>query len=305
MTATTPAAVEDRRNFGIGLLVFSTLFFATLDTCAKWLALAGLPAFQIVFVRYAVHLALIVALFLPVRGFKLFRTGDWKLEVVRGLCMAGITLANFYALQYLPLTVTGALLFTMPLMVCLLAAPMLGEKVGWRRATAAGVGFIGVLIIVRPGTEAFHPAAILCLFGAFSGALYAIFTRKLAGVDSAATQTTYAGLVAVIAITPFAFDGWVWPSDVPTWIAFVAIGIAGVLAQQLHAIAHRHASPTVLAPFSYLQLLGLAASSWFIFGQPPDVWFYVGAPIIILSGFYIFLREQKLRRQPSLAPVEE
>jgi drug/metabolite transporter (DMT)-like permease len=305
MSATTTSAIEDRRNLGIGLLVASALFFATLDSCAKWMAMSGIPTFEIVFVRYAVHVALIVAMFMPVRGFGLFRSGNWKLEVVRGLCLGGVTLSNFYALQFLPLTVTGALLFTMPLMVCLLAAPMLGEHVGWRRGLAAVVGFIGVLIIVRPGTEAFHPAALLCLGGAFCGALYAIFTRKLAGIDPAATQTTYAGIVAMVAAAPLAFDGWVWPSDAPTWVAFILVGVAGGFAQQLHAMAHRYASPTVLAPFSYVQLLYLALSSWLIFSQPPDVWFYVGAPIIILSGLYIFLREQKLRRPPSLTPVED
>jgi drug/metabolite transporter (DMT)-like permease len=305
MSATTTAPIEDRRNLGIGLLVASALFFATLDTSAKWMAQSGIPTFEVVFVRYAVHVALIVAMFLPVNGFDLFRSRDWKLEVLRGLCLCGVTLANFYAMRFLPLTVTGALLFTMPLMVCLLAVPMLGEHVGWHRGLAAVAGFVGVLVIVRPGTEAFQPASLLCLVGALFGAFYAILTRKLAGVDSAATQTIYGGVVALVAVAPFTFQGWVWPSDSPTWLAFVLAGVAGGLAQQMHAVAHRYATPTILAPFSYLQLIYLAVSSWLVFGQPPDIWFYAGAPIIILSSFYIFLREQKERRPPSLSPVED
>lgn len=299
------APVEDRRTFGIGLLVFAQLFFAGLDTSAKWLAVSGIPTGEIVFMRYAVHVGLIVLLIMPVRGLSLFRTGNWKLEVLRGFCLLGVTVTNFFAMKFLPLTVTGALLFTMPLMVSALSVPMLGEHVGWRRWIAIVVGFIGVLIIVRPGTEAFHPAAILCLAGAACAAVYAILTRKLAGIDSASTQQFYAGLIALICVTPFAFSGWVWPSNAATWFALFAIGVFGVLAHGINTTAIRFAPPSVLAPFSYLELVYLAFASWIIFSEPPDIWFYVGAPIIILSGLYIWLRERALRRPATLAAVED
>ncbi|HHY48748.1 MAG TPA: DMT family transporter [Alphaproteobacteria bacterium] len=304
MTATAPL-VEDRRTYGIGILAFAQVFFAALDTSAKWLAVSGIPTFEIVFIRYAVHVVLLAAMVMPVRGFDLFRTGGWKLEILRGLCLAGVTVTNFFAMQFLPLTVTGALLFTMPLMICLLSVPLLGDRVGWRRGLAVLAGFVGILVIVRPGTEAFHPASLLCLLGALFGALYSILTRKLAGVDAAATQTMYAGLVSLVAVTPFAFHGWVWPSGTATWIAFFGAGVAGVVAHQLNTVAHRFATPSVLAPFTYLELLYLAIASWLVFGEPPDIWFYLGAPIIIGSGFYIFLRERQLRRPPALAPVED
>jgi drug/metabolite transporter (DMT)-like permease len=299
------APVEDRRSLGIGLLVFAQLFFAGLDTSAKWLAVSGIPTGEIVFMRYAVHVALIVVLIMPVRGRALFRTGNWKLEVLRGFCLLAVTVTNFLAMQFLPLTVTGALLFTMPLMVCALSVPMLGERVGWRRWLAIIVGFIGVVIIVRPGTEAFHPAALLCLAGAASAAIYAILTRKLAGVDTAATQQFYAGLVALICVTPFAFSGWVWPSNSATWFALFAVGLFGVLAHGINTVALRFAPPSVLAPFSYLELVYLAFASWIIFAEPPDIWFYLGAPIIILSGLYIWLRERALRRPTAALAAED
>ncbi|WP_417310969.1 DMT family transporter [Devosia sp.] len=300
--ASTIAPVEERRNLGIGILLFAQLFFATLDSSAKYMAVAGLPTTEIVFVRYGVHVALTIALFLPMqRG--LFRSNNWKLEVLRGLSLLAVTLANFFAMRFLPLTVTGALLFTMPLMVTALSGPMLGEKVGWRRWAAVGTGFIGILIIIRPGTEAFHPASLLCLAGALAAALYTIFTRKLAGVDSPATQQVYAGLIAVTCIAPFAFNGWVWPSDGPTWIAFCLAGVVGMIAHQLNSIALRYASPSVLAPFSYSELLLLAMASWVVFNEPPDMWFYLGAPIIIGSGLYIWLRERQLKKPVQLAQV--
>ncbi len=304
MTSTT-APIEDRRNLGIAILVVAQLFFAVLDSSAKYMAVAGIPTFEIVFVRYAVHVALMLSLVLPVQGFGLFRTGSWKLEILRGLCLLVVTFTNFFAMRFLPLTVTGALLFTMPLMVTMLSGPLLGEKVGWRRWLAVVVGFLGILVIVRPGTEAFHPASLLALLGAGFAALYSILTRKLAGVDSASTQTVYAGIVSLVCVTPFAFDGWVWPSDIPTWIAFFGAGIAGLLAHQLMTIAHRFATPSVLAPFSYLELLYLAIASWIVFAEPPDIWFYAGAPLIIGSGLFIWLRERQARRDPSIAPVED
>jgi drug/metabolite transporter (DMT)-like permease len=298
------APIEERRNLGIAILLIAQLFFATLDTSAKYMATIGLPLGEIIFIRYAVHVVLLVLIFLPVQR-DLLVTRNWKLELTRGLLLLGVTVFNFLAMRFLPLTVTGALMFTMPLMVTALSGPLLGETIGWRRWAAVGVGFIGILIIVRPGSEAFHPASLLCLVGALCAALYSIVTRKLVGVDSAATMQVYSGLISLIAITPFAFDGWVWPSTVPGWIVFFAAGIGGMLAHQLNGVAHRFAPPSVLAPFSYSELILLAFASWLVFREPPDLWFYLGAPIIIGSGIYIWMREMKLRRAVTVVPVED
>lgn len=297
--------LEDRRSHGIGIVLFAQIFFAALDTCAKWLAVAGIPTAEIVFMRYAVHVVLVVALFMPGRGLTLFRTGHWQLEVLRGLALLGVTLANFFAMRFLPLTVTGALFFTQPLMVCALSVPMLGERVGWRRWLALCVGFAGTLIIVRPGTEAFHPASLLCLFGAFCAALYSIWTRKLAAIDPAATQQLYAGAIALVAVLPFAFLDWHWPANPPTWAALVLMGCFGVAAHQLTSVALRFAAPSVVAPFSYTELVLLAFASWIIFNQPPDISFYAGAALIIGSGLFIFLRERQLKPAGVLVPATE
>lgn len=298
------APIEERRNLGIGILLIAQVFFAVLDTSAKYMSTEGLPLAEIVFVRYAVHVALGITLFLPIQR-DLFRSNNWRLELLRGLCLLGTTAANFLAMRFLPLTVTGALLFTMPLMVTALSGPLLGEKVGWRRWAAVGAGFVGILIIVRPGSETFHWASLICLVGALFAAFYSIITRKLAGVDSAATQQTYSGLIAMLCVAPFAFQDWTWPASGPGWFAFFAAGIAGFFAHQLNTIAHRFAPPSALAPFSYTELLLLAFASWLIFSDPPDIWFYLGAPFIIGSGVYIWFRELQLKRRTSVEPVED
>jgi drug/metabolite transporter (DMT)-like permease len=169
--------------------------------------------------------------------------------------------------------------------------------VGWRRWLAILVGFAGVLIIVQPGTEAFHPAVILSLITAVFSALYNLLTRKLAGVDSTTTQQFYAAAVATICIAPFSLGGWTWPHDVVGWSAFIGIGVAALIGHLFITTAHRYAPASVLAPFGYLQIIFMTASSWLIFNQPPTMWLFIGAPIVIGSGLYIWLRERQLAKK--------
>ncbi|MHA6729875.1 DMT family transporter [Devosia sp. A369] len=294
--ASPVAGIEENANKVILILLLSQTILVFLDVSAKWLSLTGMPTTEIVFVRYGVHVMLIVTLLLPIRGREIFVTRNWRLEVARGLCLLGTTGCNFLAMRYLPLTITGALVFSAPLMICALSGPLLGEIVGWRRWLAIMVGFVGILIIVRPGTEAFHPAALLGIAAAFFSALFSIFTRKLAGVDSAMTQQFYAGTTALLLISPVAFTDWVWPSLPISWIAFFAAGTVGMVGHMLISVAHRYATPATLAPFNYLPLLYLALASWIIFNEPPDSWFFLGASIIIASGLYIWLRERSLHK---------
>ena len=286
--------IEDRRLRGIGFILIGYFCFAVIDSCAKWLSLSGLPTTEVVFVRYAGQLLVVSAIFLPTRGKALLLTRSPWLEILRGLFLLGSTACNFVALTFLPLTVTSSINFTTPLVLCALSIPLLGEHVGWRRWLAILVGFVGVLIIVRPGTAAFHPAVLLSLANVVFFALYMILNRKLAGVDSVTTQQFYGGLVATICVAGFALGGWVWPSDLIGWACFGLIGVAALIGHQFITTAHRFAPASALAPFGYVQIIYMTASSWLIFSQPPSVWIYLGAPIVIGSGLYIWLRERQL-----------
>ncbi|MBJ3785193.1 DMT family transporter [Devosia sediminis] len=302
---TTVSPIESRANLGIMLVLASQLVLLVLDISAKWLSVEGLPTSEIVFVRYGMHLVLLLLLFLPVSGQDLFRTNNLKLEILRGACLLITTGLNFLAMKFLPLTVTSAIQFTSPLMICAMSGPLLGEKVGWRRWLAIGVGFCGILVIVRPGTEAFQPAALLSLGCAFFLALFSILTRKLAGVDTAQTQQFYAGATPVILLLPIAFTDWTWPSLPISWVAFFIMGAAGLGGHYLNSVAHRFASPATLAPFSYLSLIYLSIASWLIFNQPPDQWFILGVCIIVASGLYIWLRERMLAKANTAVEVIE
>jgi drug/metabolite transporter (DMT)-like permease len=296
--------IEDRRLAGIGLALAGYVCFTIIDSCAKYLSLRGLPSMEVVFIRYASQLLIVSALFFPRRGRALLTTRNLPIEVVRGLALMGSTISNFFALTFLPLTITSSIMFTSPLILCALSVPILGEKVGWRRWLAICVGFLGVIVIVHPGTAAFHPAVILSVLGAAFGALYMLMTRKLAGVDATATQQFYAGLVATLCVAPFALGGWTWPATIEGWFAFALIGVAAFVGHQLITTAHRFAPASVLAPFSYLQIISMTASSWLIFQQPPEIWLFVGAPIVIASGLYLWLRERQLSKVVSEMPED-
>jgi Permeases of the drug/metabolite transporter (DMT) superfamily len=301
MPAVSP--IESRANLGIMLVLASQLVLLVLDVSAKWLSVEGMPTTEIVFMRYGMHLLLLLLLVLPVSGPRLFVSNNWKLEIARGTCLLITTGLNFLAMKFLPLTVTSAIQFTSPLIICALSWPLLREKVGWRRWLAIGVGFCGTLIIIRPGTEAFHPAALLSVGCAVFLALFSILTRKLAGVDTAHTQQFYAGATPVILLLPVAFTDWTWPSQPASWVAFFIMGAMGLGGHYLNSTAHRFATPATLAPFSYLSLIYLSLASWLLFDQPPDQWFILGVCIIVLSGLYIWLRERALAKAGTAVEV--
>jgi drug/metabolite transporter (DMT)-like permease len=296
------AAIEDRRLAGIGLMMVATLMFTGIDTCAKWLVEAGMPPMAVVFVRYFVHMLLAAALFLPSMGRQLFTTQRPWLEAARGLTLLVGTILNFTAVKYLPLTLTSAIFFTVPLWVCALSIPMLGERVGWRRWIAILVGFCGALITTQVWSVNFHWAAFLSIGTALCASLYGILTRMLAGVDTTATQQFYAAALCSVGIAPMAFLEWQWPVSDIGWTVFALIGVFGWAGHHLLTVAHRFAPASTLAPFMYIQMFYMTASSWIIFLTPPDVWVVAGATLVLASGLYIWLREKQLSEETEVLP---
>ena len=180
MAVSTVPPLADRRLAAILLSLVALLIFTGVDTCAKWLVQAGLPIPQVVFTRYVGHLALVLVLAF-MAGEGLWRTENRGTALLRGGALLASTVTNFWALSYLPLATTAAILFTSPLWVCLLSIPMLGERVGPRRWMAIGVGFIGILVVTRPLSGSAHWAMLLSLVASVCVALYSILTRRLAG----------------------------------------------------------------------------------------------------------------------------
>ena len=295
MTASVLPA-EERRSFGIALMLAAFFCFTMIDTCAKWLVLSGLPPLEVAFVRYAGHLAIMLALVAPGNWRAVARTNAPTVAILRGGFLAGATILNFFALRHLPLTVTSAIFFTSPLWICALGGPMLGERIGPRRAAAVVIGFAGILIITRPGLGAMHWAVLLSIGASLCASLYFIQTRRLAGVDSTATQQFYAAGIGTLTLAAPALLDWSWPAASAGWLAFAAIGVFGWAGHQITVIAHRMAPATTLAPFVYLQLIFMTAAGWFVFGSVPDIWVFVGAAVVVASGLFIWMRERRLER---------
>ncbi|SHI74393.1 Permease of the drug/metabolite transporter (DMT) superfamily [Palleronia salina] len=297
------AAREDRLGLGVGMMALAVLGFTCIDTSAKWLVLAGLPAIQVVFARYAVHFLQALVMFLPREGGDAIRSNAPKRQALRSLFLMGSTVCNFTALQYLPLTVTTTIMFSGPIAVTLLAIPILGERVGIHRLVAVCVGFLGVLVVMQPWGAEFHPAMLLNLLAMTLASLYFIMTRMLAGIESNATSQVWASGLATLVLLPFAWSVWVWPDSVGGYVVLCLVGIFGGTSHIFATYAHRLADASILAPMIYIQIVLAAIASILVFGTWPTVWTLLGGLIIIAAGVYIWHRERERRGPPPPSPA--
>jgi drug/metabolite transporter (DMT)-like permease len=282
------------RLTGIGLISITYVCFTLLDGSAKWLV-QTVPVLMVVWLRFLSHTLLASALLFPMRGRALVRTSHLRWHLARGLMFVGMTGINFWALQFLQLTVTASIFFTVPILVALASAPLLGEKLDARRWAAILLGFAGVLVIVRPGSASFHPAMLLSMANAVLYAAFNMMTRKLAAYDSPETIQFLPAAVASVVLAPFALVFWQSPPGWFEWLLLVLMGVFGGTGHHLLAVAHRYAPASTLAPFLYQQILYTALFGYLVFGHVPDKETWIGAAIVIASGLYLFSRERRRR----------
>jgi len=296
--ARTAPARSDRPFRGIALILASTVFLGCSDVTAKYLS-ANLPSIEIAWIRFLVFWLIMSPAMLPGSPLYALRTQRVPLHLMRGAALLGSSLLFISGLRFLPIAEASATGFVSPLFVTALSIIFLSEKVGVRRWLATAVGLIGVLIILRPGTGAFHPAAFFPLVSAFAWACTLIMTRMMSGTERSITTMTYssiAGVCIMSALVPF-----VWTA--PSWheILFgIFIGVASTAGQWIVVLAFRYADASVLAPFSYSQLLWVSILGFIIFGEVPDIWTVTGAVFIVASGLYTAHRE-RIRRSQLLA----
>ena len=277
-------------NRGI-LLFIASLFVATcVDAPAKYLLHQGLPLNTVVFFRYLIaFLALI--LFLVAKRERPQRSHHIGVNLLRGVLLTSSTFTNFYAVSKLSLALVVSINFAAPLISCALAPFILKEHVGPRRWAAVLVGFIGVLIILRPGSTSFQPAMFACLFNALLIALFQIFTRKAGFKDDPQTGLLWVFAVGLAASTFALPNGWQMPSASLFLIA-IFMGSSGLITHYLSSQALRLAPASLIAPFQYTQLIWMTLSGIILFGDWPDHYTIIGAAIIIISGIYVWHRER-------------
>lgn len=294
-----PGSEGSNNLAAIALMAMAVTLFSVLDTTAKWLAgHAGLPVAQITWVRFLGQTVLIIVI---VRGFAIMPVRDlirtrhpWH-QLVRSMLMLATTLLNFLALKYLRLDQSVAITFLTPLVVAVLAGPVLGEWIGWRRMMAVLVGFVGILIVVRPGIGEAHWAFLPQFGSMLSYAAFILVTRMIATDDPALTSLFLAIVAGAVLMAPIAVDGWVAPSSAWVWLLLLATGAIGGLGHYLLLIATRIAPPPVFTPFLYVQIIAMTALGYVVFGDVPDLWTIVGSLVVIASGIYLIHRERLLK----------
>ena len=228
-------------------MALGVTFFTAIDTSARWLALAGLVPLQVAFVRFAGHFLFALVVYPPQEGPGVARSARPGVQFLRSLALPGSTTLNFAALSHLPLTVTTSIMFAGPMVVTLMAIPLLGERVGVHRMGAVVAGFVGVLVVVQPCGAEFHPAMLLTLSALSCMSIHFILTRKLAGTERNATSQIWASGVPALCLAPSALQVWVWPDSPLELAVMVDIGLVGALGHIFATSALRFADASVLA----------------------------------------------------------
>src|SRR5437660_2602698 len=251
-------------------MVAAVSTFTCLDTTSKYLA-QHYPVPAIVWARYVVHMALMALVLGPRMRMGLVRTTNLRLQLIRGVVLAVSSLVFLSALRLMPLAEAAAIAFMTPIIIAALAGPVLGERVERRTWIALAGGFIGVLLIVRPGGGLFTPAALLPLASAFMMALYQMMTSKLAGRDAALTTLFYPAVVGSVLVPLIFPHELMLPTGALHAGLFVLIGVLGGLGHFLLIRAHDYAPSSMLSPFMYAQLLTALVLGWVVFRHLPDV----------------------------------
>lgn len=287
----TPARATAPPSYGRGamLMVLATMFFVALDTIAKYLT-QYYPVQQVVWARFSFHLLFALAVLYSQAGGSL-RSRRPGLQLVRSLFMLLANGLFIFAIREMKLIDASAILFVGPLIVTALSVPLLKERVGPRRWAAVGVGFVGAMVIIRPGPGIFESIAMLPLIGAFSFALYQIATRVLSHADKPLTTLVYTAALGTAVSSLVVPWYWVTP-DLFGWALLALAGLFGALGQLALIKAIQAAPLPVIVPLNYLTLVWVTITGFVVFGDLPDAQTLTGAAIIVSAGLYVLHRER-------------
>lgn len=281
----------------IGITLGSFFFFSLLDSSAKWLVVGGQAVVFVVWVRFSIQAIFLLVFYQGWKNPRLWRMQKPLLQIIRGLLLPTMTLFNFLALQYLQLAETISVLLASPIVVAALAGPVLGEWAGPRRWAAIFIGFIGVLIVVRPGTEVFTWPVVFIIISMLSYSIYLVLTRKLAGIETPESLIFYSCLFGAVLFAPVAVGEAQMPAQLSDWFAFALAGMAGMIGHMGIIKATRMADAAKVTPFIYTQIIWMTGLGFILFGDLPDVWTVVGMLVIAASGLYLWFREHQLRKK--------
>lgn len=280
---------DDQFGKALSYLLLGIAAGLALDICAKWL-LADYSLVQFVFLRSAFGVGFFLVSARWYGGFSSLKTKRIHWHLLRTILATGAMFGFFFGLARMPLVNALTIAFLAPLIVTALSVPLLGEHVGWRRWMAVIAGFVGVVIVLRPGEGMFTPAAIAVLIAAFCWAGLSVTARKLADTESSYALSLFI-TAGPLLVSTFMLPGNYIAPTTNAWLLFALAGLCSALAWVGIVGGYRRAPPVVLAPFEYLALIGAAVAGYLIWDEVPDRWVIVGGAIIIASGIYIVYRE--------------
>jgi drug/metabolite transporter (DMT)-like permease len=279
---------------GAVLLIVGLACFAGMEAVAKYLIHRGHSPVMVAWARYAVHLGLLLLLLVRFRPADLVRTRRLGLQVLRSLLIVSLTVLFFAAVASMTLADATTILYAGPLLIVVLAGPVLGERVGVHRWTGVIVGFVGVVIIVRPGGE-FGWGAAMAFAAALCYASYAVCTRVLGPTESPVATVFYTAFVGTVPLSVAVPFFWTTPSGIE-WFWLAVPGVLGAVGHYVIFLGYRRAAASALAPFTYTHLIWAALYGYLIFAERPDRWTILGAATITGAGIYVWYREQRRAR---------
>jgi len=296
MTVNAPQPPSSKPGDRILRAILSTVLamacFSCLNAMSKTLSMSGYPVIEVIWARYAFAFVFMMAMFLPRNGRELFRIRRLDTQIVRGMLLFFSSYLYFHGVVYLPLATAASISLTSPIFVTALSSRLLGEKVGGHRWAAVGVGFVGALIVVRPGHAQFDWHVLLIVGSTVCSSFYQLFSRRYGQTERPDASATIATIVGTVAASPFVPFQWVMPPVGWEMAMFVGMGVLAGTGHYFLTIAYSQAPAAVVSPFNYTQLIGAAILGYAIFGDFPDTWTWIGASVIIGSGLYIGYRER-------------
>ncbi len=297
MAAGATAAADTRRDrplAGMALMVLCVGLLTMMDGTAKYLA-REYPLWQVVWARYAFNLLALLMLLAGLRR-RAWRTRAPGLQLGRAFAMIAATFTMFLSLKLLPMAETYAIAFLSPILVALLAGLVLRERLDAARWLAALGGFLGVLVVMRPGSGLFGPAALAPVAMALSFALYQLITRMLGGRDGVYVTMFWSAAVGTATTGLMLPWNWVMP-DLDGWLLMATMGMIGLLGQLAMIRAFALAPASLVSPFIYSQIVWAVLFGYLVFGDLPDLWTLAGAAIVVAAGLHLFRHEARRNRQ--------
>ena len=278
------ATAATRTLAGIGIVLMATVFFAVTDTTAKYVNAAGVPLLMALWARYMFQAIATSLVVVPLGGWSVMRTRQPLFHLLRGFMLVTSTGFVFLSLKFMSVGEFTAIMLIAPLVLTLVAGTFLKEQVSPLRWALVTGGFIGTLVIIRPGGESFTPALLLPLAQVATNCGFQVLTIRLARTENPLTMNFYTGWVGALAATPLLLLAWDPQVPAVLWGLMVVMGVAGAMGHFLLILAYRRAPASTLTPYLYAQIGFAMACGWAVFGHVPDGWSILGMGLIALCG---------------------